>query len=90
MKEVNAMSISGVNAASVTDGNSFPSITDSSTTNLDLITEKGNNQRLDTEGLNDDDRMHLYSVLISIDMATKNLPNPKPNAPPIMPKSPFV
>ena len=87
MKEVNAMSISGVNAASVTDGNSFPSITDSSTTNLDLITEKGNNQRLDTEGLNDDDRMHLYSVLISIYMATKNLPNPKPNAPPIMPKS---
>ena len=55
--------------------------------NLDVITEKGNNRRLDTEGLNEDDRMQLYSVPISIDVATKNLPNPKPNAPPIMPKS---
>ena len=87
LKEVNAMSISGVNAASVTEGNSFPSITDSSTMNLDIITEKGNNQQLDTEGLNEDDKMHLYSVPTSIDVATKNLPNRKPNAPPIMPKS---
>uniref|UniRef100_A0A7N2KTF6 CCHC-type domain-containing protein n=1 Tax=Quercus lobata TaxID=97700 RepID=A0A7N2KTF6_QUELO len=87
MKEVNAISISGVNAASVMEGNSFPSITASSTMNLDVITEKGNNQQLDTEGLKEDDKMHLYSVPISINVATKNLPNPKPNAPPIMPKS---
>ena len=87
MKEVNAMNVSGVNATSVTDGNSFPSITDSSPMNLDVITEKGNNQRLDTEGRNEDDRMQVYSVPISIDVATKNLPNRKPNAPPIMPKS---
>ena len=87
MKEVNAMNVSGVNATSVTDGNSFPSITDSSPMNLDVITEKGNNRRLDTEGLNEDDRMQLYSVPISIDVATKNLRNRKPNAPPIMPKS---
>nr|POE52767.1 hypothetical protein CFP56_23180 [Quercus suber] len=87
MKEVNAMNISSVNAASVSDGNSFPSITDSSLMHLDVITEKGKTQQLATERQNEFDGVQLFLVPIGIDVATKNIPNPKPNTPPTMPKS---
>ena len=87
MKEVNAVNVSGINAASVTDGNSFPSITDSSSMHLDVIMEKGKNQKWASERQNVVEGVQLFTVPIGIDVATNNIPNLKPNDPHTMHKS---
>ena len=87
MNEVNALNVSGVNIASVMDRNSFPSIQNDSPMHLDVIMEKGNNKRVAKERQTELEEVQLFSVPIGIDVATINTPNPKPNAPPTMPKS---
>nr|POE62224.1 uncharacterized protein CFP56_71170 [Quercus suber] len=87
MQEIIDLNVQGVNTASITEGNSFPSIPDTAPMHLDVITEKGKNKRMDKEKQTEFDGMHLFSVLIGIDVETKNTPSPKPNAPLTMPKS---
>nr|POF05709.1 uncharacterized protein CFP56_39797 [Quercus suber] len=86
-QEINAINVSRIKGASVMDGNLKPSIPDSSPMPLDVITDKGEKQGIATDGQTENYGEQLFSVPITVDVATINSPNPKPKAAPCMLKS---